>query len=315
MSDVRIVISVAILVFAAVGVTVVTLGVGQVTAGHDSPGNWTVVPGDPEPGADRVSYKHFAVGQAAWDDSYQGKGLQKVDYMVLTWEAGSFAECTLFNAEAFGFDRGNDDPGTETDDFAGAYIEDFNMGEDKMWMDFYEEDDAGSATHFDRHDQFIAHQTDCYQNPDEAGWYRVFGWMNGTDYNGVHSRAELFSHYFYICECDSREEARETIGPPPSESTPTMTATPSPTPTPTPTPTATPAGTTYPAPDSPTPTKTSAVTTTVTSTQTATPRPTTAGAEPTDNDSTTTATDQPGLGLFVGLVALLMSVLSLARQR
>lgn len=218
-------VAVVLLAIAAVA------AIGPMAAGaltpHDSPGNWTVVPGNHQPGADGADYKHFAVGQAAWDHTHEGRGLRKVDYMVLTWDEGSFAQCTLFNAEAFGFDRDNDQSGTQTDDFAGTYIENFAMKEDVMWMDFNDEDDAGQTSPFARNDQFVAHQTGCYQNPDEAGWYRVFGWMNGTDHAGEHRRAELYSHYFYICDCESYDDAVDQMGPPPSQAqaTPTPTAT------------------------------------------------------------------------------------------
>lgn len=309
---------VGLLVVAAALAGAVALDAGTARAVHDSPGNWTLVPGDRQPGADGVSYKQFAVGQAAWDQTHEGRGLEKVDYMVVTWAEGSFADCTLFNAEAFGFDRGNNDSGTTTDDFAGQYVEDFSFGENKMWMDFYEEGDPGPATAFRRHDQFVAHQTDCYQNPDTRGWYRVFGWMNGTDFAGEHGRAELFSHYFYICDCASREEARATLGPPPSASTPTPTATPAgttapgtaaETPTVTPTPTATPAGTTYPDRDTPTSTPVDTTAPGPAATPTGTPAMTTAGDG--GGETTPTSTGQPGFGLVVAIVGLLLGALGL----
>lgn len=292
---------------AAVAITLVATiltiaGSGAVTAVHDSPGNWTVVPGNHQPGEDGVDYKHFAVGQAAWDGTHEGLGLQQADYMVLTWDEGSFADCTLFNAEAFGFDRENDDPGTETDDFAGTYVDNFAMEENVMWLEFYDEDDAGPTTRFNRSDQFVAHQTSCYQNPDEPGWYRVFGWMNGTDYAGDFGRAELYSHYFYICDCESYDEAEENLGPPPSEVTPTPTA------TPTPTPTASGDGSGDETPDddtTPTPTDDTGETATETATPTPTPQP----GEQTAGSPTPTDADGPGFTAIAAIVALLGAVL------
>lgn len=304
---------VGVLAFATALTAVAGAGAVGASAIHDTPGNWTVVPGDRQPGASGVDYKQFAVGQAAWDGTHEGLGLRKVDYMVVTWEEGSFADCTLFNAEAFGFDRGNDQPGTDNEDFAGTYIENFAMEEDVMWMDFNDPDDAGPTTHFNRSDQFVAHQTGCYQNPDDRGWYRVFGWMNGTDYAGEHRRAELYSHYFYICECESRAEAREKLGPPPSEATPTPTETPAPAMTTTggQTATATDGGGTAP----PSPTADGDTATTTAATATATATATTAstdddgGASPTPTDG-----DGPGFTAVAALVALVAAAL-LGRRR
>ncbi len=56
---------------------------------------------------------------------------------------------------------------------------------------------------------------------------------NGTNWNGEFASAELTSHYFYVCECDSEKAAYEQLGPPPRQDNPDAQSTPIPTPEPT----------------------------------------------------------------------------------
>jgi len=104
-----------------------------------------------------------------------------------------------------------------------AYVE-------RLQVDWYAPDDFGAPLEIYRGDRFVSAQRDCIDNPDAAGWYRFAAVNEGEFENGTEVRQErpTFSHWFYVCDCASREEAVETLGPPPSEreaSTPTPTAT------------------------------------------------------------------------------------------
>jgi len=65
--------------------------------------------------------------------------------------------------------------------------------------------------------EIVAAQSSPYRMPEEPGWYQIDGFLNGTGFDGIHFSVELSSHYFYIRECSSEDEAREELGPPPSE--------------------------------------------------------------------------------------------------
>ena len=111
------------------------------------------------------------------------------------------------------------------------------MTEHSIFVDSYGEGSlGGEPVSFNAEDQVVAAQNECYEMPGEPGWYQINARINGTGYDGSYvdtadQDAGIFSHYFYICECGSEEEAREQLGPPPSEeddgtseSTPTATA-------------------------------------------------------------------------------------------
>ncbi len=212
------------------GLVVVALAATPVVASHDSPGEWVVqpaeTPDDRQPGDETASYKHWAQG----GDDFRGQGLEVLDQIEMVSEDLDFSDCDLEDAAAFGIDRGGDNQGTETDDSLAPHVQDFEFASDRMWMNIYDDDDfLGDPTHLDAEDQFIAHQLDCYTNPDEAGWYRMEGWANGTAYDGEFDEARLYSHYFWIGDFENEADAREALGPPPSEQdgteeTPTPTA-------------------------------------------------------------------------------------------
>lgn len=298
-------------------------------ASHGAAANYTVEPVDHRPGATGVSYKQFAVA-----DSRVGQ----ISYLIGRYAAGSFGDCGTTNAEVFGIDRDDDAPGTETDETLKAHVESVSTTEHTFVADMYDESDAfGTTTYIDAGDQFVSHTTDCFENPDSAGWYQMYSKINGTT-DGTRIRSDGYSHYFYVCDCSSEAQARRTLGPPPSAATPTPTPTATATPTrtatltptatagPTPTPTASPGGTQSP---SPTRTSTAAATATPTGTRTVTPTPT-APASTGDGDAaspTPTAPDWdayypetptvgrgPGFGAPLALVALAGAVLA-ARRR
>jgi PGF-CTERM protein len=227
---------------------------GSVAAGHGSPGNYTVYLPDqadhnPDGNAD-VSVWHLAAMTDGFEDTSSPKGFEVADVLTIGSDAIDFSNCGTSNTAAFGLDRGNDDPGTTTDEGLLRHREDSQFNPNGIVVDFYGEDAfAGEPVSINAEDQVVAAQNDCYKMPSEPGWYQIFGTLNGTGYNGNHFEIQLTSHYFYICDCASEQEAREKLGPPPGEdSGSASTPTPEPeqsTPTPepeqsTPTPTAEP---------------------------------------------------------------------------
>jgi PGF-CTERM protein len=237
---------------------------------HGAPSNFTVVPRDRAPGITDATYEQYG----------HAPKTVTMDYIRATWKEGGFENCGPTNNEVFGIDRGDDDPGTQTDKDLTSHVKSTKVTEDVFEADFYDEDDFGGAPPtIEKGDQFVSLTTNCFRNPSEPGWYQYQS-TTGVEGGG---KQQTTSHYFYICECSNEQEAREKLGPPPSEPTPTPTPTPtdsptptaSPTPTPEPTPTRTPPqdGTPFP---SPTPTVTSTPTPTPTATPTDSPTPTAA---------------------------------------
>lgn len=173
------------------------------------------------------------------------------------------SDCAASDTETFGIDRNNTDEGERRiDDSATESVKSFaketdargeyesRYGEfgalattdwayvERLEVQWYERDDFGAPLKIYRGDRFVSAQRDCLTNPDDAGWYRVASVNEGELENGtrVGQDAPTFSHWFYICDCASRREAVETLGPPPSEQseatpTPTAAGTPAGTPT------------------------------------------------------------------------------------
>jgi len=308
------------LVVVAAVLLVVSGGVPAAATPHeDRPRNLTVVPAtaqDHYPGNEEASYKRFA----APNEDSEFESLKYIEYAVTASEALTLGQCDLADAEVAGIDRGNDDPGTEIDDeFGPDNIKGQPVkNEDRVVIEFITPDDpVGEPVNFEAVDQFVGHQTDCYGNPDEPGWYQLYSKINGTTYDGDHREFPGRSHYFYICECDSYDEAVETLGPPPSrEGEVTLTATATATAEPTPTRTPPSEGTPFP---SPTPSPTSTATVEPTPTRTQTDTATAGPSTPTATDTpaawaANTPASGPGFGIVVALATLLAAAL-LARRR
>lgn len=229
------------------------------------------------------------------------------------------------------------------------------MTEHSIFVDSYGEGSlGGEPVSFNAEDQVVAAQNECYEMPGEPGWYQINARINGTGYNDEYidsaDQGEIFSHYFYICECGSEEEAREQLGPPPSEPTPTPTASPTPpsepTPTPEPTPTRTPPteGTPFPSStptatpaSSPEPIATTSATTSGTAvaddaqganagrdgsgsgggvtTPTDSPTPTQPGNWSAVVEQSPTVAEGPGLGIGAATMGLLLTGLLVRRRR
>lgn len=210
------------LALAAAGLT---LGpVGPAAGAHDARANFTVSPVedyDHRPGIDDASYMTFSVPP----EDAEFDGFRYMGYSVLVWEEGTLGNCGITDNEVAGIDRGNDDPGTEIDHDITENIENVYQSEDKLAIDFWDPEDEpyGKTVHFNVTDEFVSHVTDCRGNPDEPGWYQLTGTINGTTWSGEYVERTTTSHYFYICECSSYDDAVDTIGPPPSRPTPTET--------------------------------------------------------------------------------------------
>jgi PGF-CTERM protein len=218
---------------AAVGIALfvclVVLGVGlapQASAGHGSDANYTVqpvdAPDDRKPGISDASYKQFATGN---------ESIQYMDYFVVSWDAGDLSGCSASNTEKLGIDRGGNNSGTKTDEGLLQYVKDQQRSANRVLVEFYNEDDiAGETTYVNESDEIVSYQTNCFGNPDEPGWYQISAKLNGTGWDGERKEVSATSHYFWICDCENESEAREQLGPPPSEedgtaddSTPTQT--------------------------------------------------------------------------------------------
>jgi hypothetical protein len=93
-----------------------------------------------------------------------------------------------------------------------AYVE-------RITIDWYGPDDFGSPVQLSRGDRFVTAQRACLDNPDAAGWYRWAGINTVELENGTTIRQErpTFSHWYWVCDCQNRSDAVETLGPPPSE--------------------------------------------------------------------------------------------------
>lgn len=102
---------------------------------------------------------------------------------------------------------------------------------ERFEVEWYDRDDIGTPVQLFHGDRFVSAQRECFSNPEVAGWYRSASIVTVELENGttVSPEEPTFSHWFWICDCASRDEAVETLGPPPSEaddSTPTPTANP-----------------------------------------------------------------------------------------
>ncbi|PSQ18671.1 hypothetical protein BRD02_00105 [Halobacteriales archaeon QS_8_69_73] len=193
---------------------------GVVGASHDpADANYTVVPlGDRSPGATEVEYGQLVVSTAGVD-------LATLERTTAVYEAGSWENCGPQDGETFGVDRGATRDGYEVDESLEDNVKTFSAGEDVFEVEFNSEDDIGASTYLDDGDEVIS-VAECIDNPDEPGWYRISGTTTGVTDDGERVTFGSDSHYFYICDCEDESEARQQLGPPPSEPQSTATATP-----------------------------------------------------------------------------------------
>lgn len=243
-----------------------------------------------------------------------------VDYFILDAPWIDYSACDETNVDSFGIDRGNDNNGTNTDGSLEMQFRSFQDG--RFVADFYDWEDLGGDPPYLAPEDAIVGSFgagsaggSCLNMTDNAGWYQVQGFVNGTiaeedcteqgnpecqPENGTTVAITANSNYVYICQCENESEAREQLGPPPGESTPTATpsdgsGTPTPTATtgdtPTSSPTLEPSGTVASSPETTEPTPTDPG----------------VGFETTDGNG-------PGFGIAATLLAVL-GVSLLARRR
>lgn len=164
-------------------------------------------------------------------------------------------DCEVTDLDEFGIDRGNDYEGERrTDDEVVSSLKDsysefgkkdefeeefgdyareldgegLSTAEDyevmKTTVEWYDrEDPQGDPLDVYHGDRFVTAQNSCWSNPENPGWYRaaynsVAEYENGTQVSRDHPD---FTHWFWVCDCEDEEEAREVLGPPPSESSET----------------------------------------------------------------------------------------------
>lgn len=175
-------------------------------------GNYTIALDDHRPGV-VTSMSHFSSG---YTENFT------IHWIKVTNPHFDFSRCSGDNTRAFGIDRGNDDPGTQTDEplltaYRAAYYT-----EDYIAVDFYEEETlGGEPKNVTVADGIVARSADCYQTPSEPGWYRLNGFSNGsTTHSGDTNRnynITDYSNWTWICDCENRQQAIDTLGPPPAE--------------------------------------------------------------------------------------------------
>lgn len=181
-----------------------------------------------------TAYVMLSRGQDPWDGS---EGLQEIDHYKITTQDTRFKDCAPSDAQAFGIDRDNDAPGTETDTGLLRHMRDYSVDGRVIAVTIYDDSDlGGDPTFLNDTDETVAKLANCVVTPSEPGWYQFKGYVNGTNYQGNYQEVLLYSQYFYICDCSSEEEAEEKLGPKPfseddssgdsSGATATATATP-----------------------------------------------------------------------------------------
>lgn len=281
--------------------------------------NFTVEPDDHSPGT-QTAYNMLSKGEGPWGDS---QGLRTVDYYKITTQATKFKDCSPDNARAFGIDRDNDEAGTHTDEPLLDHMKSYSVSGRVITVNLYNESDAfGNPTYLNRSDETVARLVGCVVTPEQPGWYQFTGYVNGTNYQGQFQEVQLYSKYFYVCDCENRQEARQQLGPAPysgsgNESTP-ASATPTPSGSPSPTPNGTTATASSPsATDGGEPTVTSASPAGTGTTTATTGGSTTGTTSPGGGGQSGETPDQgqPGFGLAVTAVALVGAALLALRRR
>ena len=300
--------------------------------------NYTVTfpnPTDHYPGdvnAENGSIRYFFAGEDAFREIGAEEGAF-IHYVILDADWIDYSACDVDNTAAFGIDRGGNNSGTQTDQDLVSRRKDDEFRDDGLTVEFYTHDDlGGDPPYMAPEDAIVAQQGEgsaggpCLTLTDEPGWYQLQGFLNGTEAdNGPdeppsedakRAGGTAHSNYLYVCECDSREEAEERLGPAPGDDT---RADPTPTPTPAPA-TETPSSGAGSGTDTPeataesTPTQTLEPAGTEGTPDTATPTGTAAsdpeaGDEAAEGDGTPTPGDGPGFTGLPTLAALLAAAL------
>lgn len=226
-------VAIVVATVCVVGLAVLPPSYGVVSAAHeqgDHPDwiheeNHTVKPTSHQPGEES--------GLAMWasipEDSRYGDGVEEVGFAV-NWAPAAFSEgatsedeapCRFNDIKTGGIDRGANLSGTQIDESVVSNVKSFwieqnDAGQTYIMVEAYQKEDfGGEHFHLNYTDQVVVETTECFTNPEETGWYRVGSYLNGTTWEGEFIEGAGYSHYFYICECEDRADAIETLGEPP----------------------------------------------------------------------------------------------------
>lgn len=197
-------------------------GVGLASGDHGPEGtDFTYEPMSPEdrrPGAEGTRVGTIGRGADGVDRDFETLLELRSVYAEGSWES-----CGPTSSEVFGIDRGGDNERYEVDESLTDNVKRFSAGEDVFEAEFYDEDEYGPSTHLNSDDRVVS-IIECVDNPEEPGWYQIdVAAVTGRTPDGEVVTMEDTSHYFWICDCEGEDEARERLGPPPSEPDPTAT--------------------------------------------------------------------------------------------
>lgn len=283
---------------------------------------------DHYPGAEEGSVRYTVRGDEAFADVGAPDGFN-VSQFIVDAPFVDHRDCDIENVDTFGVDRDADGNIEEdlTEATVGATFED-----GRITVRFYEESDlGGNPVHVFPKDRIILEVGDesagghCTRTTEEKGWYTADVFLNGSVSAGDDAQHgfTVETNRTYVCECDSREEAREELGPDPAphtETPTTSTETPTPTtPEASPTPGATPTPT-----DTPTMTETSmprganltATLTPISEMETADGTDDSIAAAGSNSAATSpTPEDGAGFGGFVAVASLVAGVVLLRQRR
>jgi len=224
-----------VIIGIAVATTLVlgSMFLGVAAANHGQDQNATMVPyvdgGDDnrarQPGAENVGMQFYASNIIE---------VEILSFNRYKWSGVDASDCSGGDIKAFGIDRGNNRSGLATDESLLNNYKDATLKAKSSSIKYWEEEQlAGEPTHVNRSDQVVAAVGNCYDMPDQAGWYQWNLFINGTGWDGTENvTTQVNTHYFWICDCENEQEARETLGPPPSQRSSDGGPTPTPTSTP-----------------------------------------------------------------------------------
>jgi PGF-CTERM protein len=206
-----------------------------------------------------ASIEYYATAQAALTEQDAEEGAW-LDFIEVSADWIDYSECDATqNTKVFGIDRGNNNSGTQTDEDLIEHRRSSTLYAGGLIVQFFDWSDlSGDPPYVSPQDAVVAAQGagsddgPCLKMTSETGWYRVDAYTNGTIANQCTEEGnpdcepdpkewrglKLKSNYIYICECDSKDEARNELGRPPDEQDGEATPTPTPeqpddTPTPT----------------------------------------------------------------------------------
>ena len=186
---------------------------------------WGYGPNAHETGAEESGWAFRSTPNDANGDQFGD--LEYYQYVAIHAPWADMSNCAVTDTDVAGIDRGDDnwdgepyDPGN--DDSVVQDIQDSGIFEHYGYFQFAGPDDfSDRGINLNTTDAFTA-GLECFSNPEEEGWYRLTVWFNGTTYEGDYAEWKGFNEWKYFCDdaaerCSDRDEAIETLGPPPTE--------------------------------------------------------------------------------------------------